>query len=157
MTKKRTPIDELSGDFLDAMPISYDWRDNLDGYTPYEAVECPGDDCGHEFVAVGVGPVCPKCGEEQESAYGPAMNYYYPVSLRWGMMLEDAANRISQLPLCMVELRDGSVGMALTGGGMDLSWEIIRAYIALGFLPPIHFLPPPGCPVGNVSSTWSTF
>jgi hypothetical protein len=34
---------------------------------------------------------------------------------------------------------DGEHCLALTGGGMDLSWEICEAYILLGQLPPAHF------------------
>ncbi len=34
---------------------------------------------------------------------------------------------------------DGETGLALTGGGMDLSWEICMAYMVLGYLPPLHY------------------
>ena len=38
----------------------------------------------------------------------------------------------------MVEV-DGEFGLALAGGGMDMSWDIVAAYVTLGPLPPIHF------------------
>jgi hypothetical protein len=41
--------------------------------------------------------------------------------------------------LCVIKLRDGQTGLALTGGGMDLSWEICEAFVKLGFYPPAHF------------------
>ena len=58
------------------------------------------------------------------------------------MQIDDgvqAAKLISHLPLCVVEFRDGRTGLALTGGGMDLSPQICQAFIALGYLPPVHF------------------
>jgi hypothetical protein len=67
---------------------------------------------------------------------GPMMNYYYPVKL---YDCADAARKIAHLPLCVVEMRDGETGLALTGGGMDLSWEICEAFICLGYYPPAHF------------------
>lgn len=70
-------------------------------------------------------------------AGGPMMNYWYPL-----YAVEDApamsALMLGSLPLCVVEV-DGSWGLALTGGGMDLSWEIAQAFVTLGYLPPTHF------------------
>jgi hypothetical protein len=68
---------------------------------------------------------------------GPMMNYAYPVtsevdadvSAQWAV-------RIAGLPLCVVEL-DGYTGLALTGGGTDLSWEIAEAFIRIGYYPPL--------------------
>lgn len=118
----------------------------------------PGDtykchDCGHEFTVGELGEhgdvECPECSEwicpgetyeNQCSGYlcfeGPMMNYWYPVKID---DCEEAARAISHLPLCVVEFKDGQTGLALTGGGMDLSWEICRAFIALGYKPPLHF------------------
>jgi hypothetical protein len=64
------------------------------------------------------------------------MVFFYEVDIRDCV---DAAKEISHLPLCVVEKEDGTTGLALTGGGMDLSWEICDAFISLGFLPPVHF------------------
>lgn len=68
-------------------------------------------------------------------AEGPMMNYYYPADLDDP---EDAARKLADTCLCVVEV-DGRTGLALTGGGMDLSWEIVGAFMALGMLPPAHF------------------
>lgn len=66
---------------------------------------------------------------------GPMMNYWYPI----GDDLEPLSAAVALPgPLCVVEV-DGEWGLALTGGGMDLSWEICAAFIALGYLPPAHF------------------
>jgi hypothetical protein len=72
----------------------------------------------------------------------PMMNYFYPLpdESRYGGALDKYdAQAIINLPLCLVNLETGEYGLALTGGGMDLSWEICEAYIRLGYLPPFHF------------------
>lgn len=78
----------------------------------------------------------------------PMMNYYYPCDLsggRYGLDPGDAQFILSvnHLPLTVVEVRgpDGEdhPALALTGGGMDLSWEICEAYCRLGQIPPMHF------------------
>lgn len=68
---------------------------------------------------------------------GPMMNYFHPCELR-DLSNEEAAEAIAHLPLCVVEFADGERGFALTGGGMDLSWEICDAYISCGYLPPLQ-------------------
>lgn len=74
---------------------------------------------------------------------GPMMNYWYPLDestySSWSKFdPKDAALKLADLPLCVVEV-DGQYGLALTGGGMDLSWDICKAFVALGYLPPAHF------------------
>lgn len=72
---------------------------------------------------------------------GPVGNFVYEVDVDTD--LQDAAMRLEGLPVCVIEIDDADgmteVGMALTGGGMDLSWEIAEAYMRLGHLPPAHF------------------
>lgn len=73
---------------------------------------------------------------------GPMMNYWYPLTGEesFGQQAdeEELALEIRHLPLCVVRV-GGELGLALTGGGMDLSWEICEAYMCLGHLPPYHF------------------
>jgi hypothetical protein len=70
---------------------------------------------------------------------GPMMNYWYPVdSITDDDDAVSAAVAIRDLPLCVVRVGN-DYGMALTGGGMDLSWDICAAYVATGNLPPAHF------------------
>ncbi len=66
---------------------------------------------------------------------GPMMNYWYELDVTPDGQL---AALIVDLPLCIVDI-DGTVGLALTGGGMDLTWEICEAFMRLGSLPPYHF------------------
>lgn len=78
----------------------------------------------------------------QWGSEGPMMNYWYPVNERmdqWSRFdPKTAALQVDHVPLCVVEV-DGQYGLALTGGGMDLSWEICAGYVALGMCPPVHF------------------
>ena len=71
--------------------------------------------------------------------YEPMMNYRYELPeftmpddvKRW---LDDAgAVTVVYFP------KEDRYYLALTGGGMDLSWDICRAYVLLGYLPPLHF------------------
>jgi hypothetical protein len=84
---------------------------------------------------------CDRQGEgytEFDSAEGPMMNYRYQIDDE--LYTNDAAHKIAHLPLCLVRDEENeNVYLALTGGGMDLSWEICEAYIRLGYLPPSHF------------------
>jgi hypothetical protein len=67
----------------------------------------------------------------------PMMNYYYPAPKLVGD-LGKQNSRLQHLPVCLVRV-DGDPALALTGGGMDLTWQICEAYMRLGFLPPFHF------------------
>ena len=69
------------------------------------------------------------------------MNYFYPLP---GDISEEVKQSLVDTCLCLVQMGDGEeIGFALSGGGMDLSWEICEAYILAGFLPPIYFCPLP--------------
>ena len=117
--------------------------------------DCICFECDHQFCLPGKPgevleeAVCPKCEEEFScgdeytctcegyvNSEGPMMNYFYPVNIAEP---ELAAQQIAHLPLCVIEMRDGTTGLALTGGGMDMSDSICRAYMCLGYLPPAHF------------------
>ena len=47
------------------------------------------------------------------------------------------------LNICIVRVtdigpeRDDEYGLALTGGGMNLAWDIAGAYVLLGYVPPV--------------------
>ena len=81
------------------------------------------------------------CRDQYECCDGgfPMMNYRYPVKLR-DETNQMAFDSLDGLPLTLIEdLESGDFYLALTGGGMDLSAEICKAYIALGQRPPAHF------------------
>lgn len=152
-------VKDLRAGSIEAIPINVDdWRDVFachDGNTYdensfWEAVEC--EKCGKVVVLHNGGGDCShedeisfhdqdeddaRCDGYLPAAHGPMMNYWYPVD-RHGFDPESAARDIADLPLCVVEV-NGQYGLALTGGGMDLSWQICEAYMRLGLLPPVHF------------------
>lgn len=93
-------------------------------------------DCDHKIVNV------EKCDGHVSQAEGPVMNYYYPVEIS---DCERAAIALARLPLCVVKFEDDDrTALALTGGGMDFSWEICEAFIAIGELPPLFATDLPG-------------
>lgn len=75
---------------------------------------------------------------------GPMMNYRYDIDSRRVGGPREAAAALARLPLCLVVFEGNDEYLALTGGGMDLSWEICEAYMRLGYLPPAHFIDLPG-------------
>ena len=139
MDWKNLDAKKLDGACLDCKPINIDWREAYgedgEGWIFMESAECP--ECGAENYAQQEAD-CQDCGEQFETYNeGPLMNYHYPIPA--GEFSEENSARLSNLPLCLVEFEDGSCSLALTGGGMDLSWEIVEAFVQLGYLPPVHF------------------
>ncbi len=127
----KTKIKDLSAACINEKPRDYDWSQGWGEHWDFnEAVECS---CGSILTASGHSE-CEKC-ESEVLADGPMMNYFYPCD----RITFDDAEKLKDLPLCIVCLDNEEYGLALTGGGMDLSWEICEAYILLGYLPPIHF------------------
>lgn len=143
----------LNCDAIEMRPVAIDWQaaagEDFEGYIVYQATECPT--CGKLVVSSTLGENAHRdLVSEDNSARkcegnivneGPMMDYWYPVKLPH---LADAALAIAHLPLCVVEFENGATGLALTGGGMNLSWEICEAFILLGYLPPVHFCDLPG-------------
>lgn len=136
----------LRVDAIESTPRPYLWwtetntdldgGDEDSGWRCVEAVRCGG--CGLAIItADDHGDECP--AHESDAldldASGPMMNYYYPVELD---DLESAARTLVD-SVCVAVDVNGETGLALAGGGMDLSWEICEAFMALGFLPPVHF------------------
>lgn len=135
-------VTQLSPAALGAAPVERDWSEGCwgDAWEYYAAPSCEAcgeyarwDEAAWAWRCADHGPV------EGHGDEGPMMNYAYPLpSLGIAEGPHDAADRIRDLPLCIVE-RDGEYELALTGAGMDFSWEICAAYMRLGFLPPLAF------------------
>lgn len=180
-------VDSLWFGCEDAQSREYDWSENFERYTAYEAVdfdcqnkveceacdggevdqheegvhpepceECDGTGevtCSHDGPAVAHNGLveCPECGngDDCESADGPMMNYVWPLPDHASLDSDDAL-KLAGVSLCLVHFDqsynsysepDPSLpewGLALTGGGMDLSWDIAEAYCLLGYLPPVN-------------------
>lgn len=77
--------------------------------------------------------------ELEDGEYEPMMNYRYklpdfkmPTNIK-GLLDEAGSVTVVYFP------EEDTYYLALSGGGMDLSWDICRAYILLGYLPPLDF------------------
>lgn len=158
MTTKRIAVKDLYAGSIDAVsaPVE-DWKDLFkayfeegDGNQFWEAQEC--DKCGtvHVFHMGGgnerheVTLPDSECDGHFSMSEGPMMNYWYAIDFDpHDFDPDEAAAKIVDLPLCVVMI-GGQYGLALTGGGMDFSWEICEAYTRLGQLPPAVFADLPG-------------
>ncbi len=75
----------------------------------------------------------------------PMMNYYYPLPYYEGDPEEDqltlyqSSANVVLVSMMGVDEDDDTYALALSGGGMDLSFDICHAYILLGYAPPTQF------------------
>ncbi|GEM_PF-1563244 len=134
-------IDELSLAALDITSVSYDWsKGYCEKWESYEATRC--DNC--RSIVTSVNPQCEKCKTDYSGRMqGPMMNYYYPLPC-FDLDPEEAAKRLVGVCLALVHFTDSfdedhEWALALTGGGMDLRWEICEAFCLLDYVPPAHF------------------
>lgn len=133
--------DRLNCDTIDVKPRDYDFgKGYAEKWEYFEAVTC--DKCGEAVIVHGENhhnDIDDTDCDGYLNSDGPMMNYYYPLP-GFDMDVEDAAKAIVDLPLCIVHFEDtDEYALALTGGGMNLSWEICAAYLKLGYMPPLHF------------------
>lgn len=139
MTFSETRASSLSADAVKESPRPFNFAEGY--YTTwifYDVVTCSY--CGKPTRENGWCEVL-ECEnyELYQQTEGPVMNYFYPLPVDIADAYQEAL-KIVHLPLCLVYLLvSDEWGLALTGGGMDFSWEICEAYIRLGFLPPSHF------------------
>ena len=145
------PIKDLKYSYIDIKPVNYDWTVGYpETWDYFAASEC--EKCGAVLVGRGDEKHGDIDDESECEGYvplneGPMMSFYYPLPEweRYGMDSNEAAKLLKNLPLCLVHfVEDDAYGLALTGGGMDLSWEICEAFMVLGYLPPFHFSDLPG-------------
>jgi len=153
-------VETLSLACVDAVPIPFDWSYGFpDRWQSFEVGTCWAKNNQPDGHPTDVNGRCdhPDCAGyelEDDSVEGPMMNYLYPVADCvydvghdcFTAFDEASALLIVGLPLCVVLFEDDedgppspSDGIALTGGGMDLSWEICEGYVRLGHCPPVHF------------------
>lgn len=77
--------------------------------------------------------------EMEDEEWIPMMNFIYPLPDDWTPP-ENIKKLFEDIALTVVYvIEDDQYYLALTGGGMDLSWDICKAHIRLGFLPPTEF------------------
>lgn len=137
----------LSYEHLNSVPVDMDWSEtNFAAYQVEEREDDKGNTVDLLFVNGEAWSDEDSLPESYLEDWGPMMNYAYPISgdpekLAWA---------INGLPLCVVRAEDDDTYLALTGGGMDLTWEIARAYVRCGFAPPVHF-----CKLPMVAEPWT--
>lgn len=128
-------VHDLSLAAIDAETQHFDFSEGYpEEWEYWECCNC--EDC--DKPVLNTDGQCPHCGNEQQFE-GPMMNYRYPLPY-FDQEPADAARAIQHLPLCLVQFtQDEEYALALTGGGMDLTWEICAAYVKLGYVPPATF------------------
>lgn len=85
--------------------------------------------------------------EYDNQEWTPMMNYMYPLPSEFerdmdklfGAEWQKKIKKVLDNTTLVYFHESGDYFLALTGGGMDLSWEICASYIGLGYLPPVHF------------------
>lgn len=123
---KEDKIKGLWADTVDAKPEDYHWRERK------------------EFVEWKI-PFHQTKEEVEGEEFQPMMDYRYPLpnfddKLNKMEMdeVKEAVDKAGNMTL-VKDLVNEEYYLALTGGGMDLSWDIAKGHINLGYLPPAHF------------------
>lgn len=109
--------------------------DECHGECTVDCDECDGEgevDCS----------TCDGSGQREcdDDGWFPMMNYYYPLPPGF-----DIPDNVQELLVCTTIVRfsddaaEDDLALVLTGGGMNLAWEICESYINLGLYPPAHF------------------
>ncbi|MBE3087249.1 MAG: hypothetical protein IMZ52_00585 [Actinobacteria bacterium] len=117
--------------------ISELWADTADGTTTefYDWREHPlGEDWDVAFELTEK--------EMENEDWFPMMNYRYPIPDfdEKHLSTKDIKKALQHVALTVVtDLKSDEKYLALTGGGMDMSWDIVKAYANLGFAPPARF------------------
>ena len=151
---RRMRIRDLYRCAVSVQPRHYDWRneDYGDRWEYWEAAECQELECDAVLVVRGEEKHCNLDPESKCEGYllgeGPMMNTFWPLPAfsSGGKTFadpDDTAKTLARLPVCLVNIGVGPEdedewGLALTGGGMDLSWELAEAYMLCGYLPPLE-------------------
>lgn len=151
-------FENLSAAMVAAKPQDYDFRQGCGekwDVVRLEGVYCCS--CAEPYPDKEEGDECPKCGESLqeydvvEAGDEPMMNRRYPIEFPYDVDIGEAALALARahVALCLVDFfEEEGYYLALTGVGMDFSWDICQAYIALGCLPPVHF-----CNLPNFAGT----
>lgn len=140
-TFQRVPVGEL---IFGAKPTStsFDWSQDYDdelGERRWEAWEygtCEFCEQLTDTSGVCQNEECEYADQQVKTLEGPMMSSYWPFDPLTDFEPDEAAKLIVDLPLCIVQINEDEYGLALTGGGMDLSWEITEAFTRIGMLPP---------------------
>lgn len=149
MSVARIPVDQL-GHFAENNTIYFPFSDvprdveetgpsalHWECWESFLCDECEKPSDGYNLCQ---NEQCERYGDEAKSHAdeGPTSSIYWEIRLPSRMDEHDVARAIHDLPLCLVKVgRDHEeYGLTLTGGGMNLTWEIVEAFTRIGSLPP---------------------
>lgn len=84
---------------------------------------------------------CERGADEYRDSFFPMMNSLWPVELAYNRSESEAAALMNRHAgsTSLITI-DGDHYIAMTGGGMDLSWHIAAAYVCCGCVPPLYIL-----------------
>lgn len=90
--------------------------------------------------------------EQSHDLSGNLSQRTYPLPLLDFATTEDAVRTLGDLPVCLINHRseEGPTtwSLGLTAHLSDPTWEIVEAYMRLGFLPPFVLIEVSGLPIG---------
>ncbi len=142
--KTKLSIDGLSYAALESKSVNYDFSQGYMEAWELAVTQLDLDDEAQARVLVddGYGEPTEESAAQELDGWLPMMNYYYP--LPDNVDTSKAREALQGLPLTLVyfnetENDESFYALALTGGGMDLSWEICEAFIRLGYYPPLQY------------------
>ncbi|WP_408903123.1 hypothetical protein [Methylobacterium radiotolerans] len=174
MSEHQLPPDasRLGLRYRDASSMKVDWdlirSENEDGVVVHprpnaDVLREYGFDGGHDLsTEEGLNAAIEEF--EQSDAYfqwrdgnEPAMNFFWPCEPAYGTSMEKAAQLIADHggAACLVSYKLGGteyVGIAMTGGGMDLSHDLAAAYVCAGHTPPLSLMDDALSQIGQMSS-----
>lgn len=104
----------------------------------FDVPERLGDEEDEEYLERLNEKIIDTCRENDY--FSPMMNYYYEIDLRYRQDPEELQARLDRYGgSCILVLVGGDPKLCLAGGGMDLTWDIVWAYILCGQLPPTKY------------------
>lgn len=146
-------IDELSLAAINVNSIYFDFGYGFSDTweeVPINLLQCGS--CRLHFLddVYDAGSPCPTCSLSEHGILevpecAPMMNYYYTLPYYEGDPEEDQLTLYqSSANVVLIKIVGGdddedTYALALSGGGMDLSWDICHAYILLGYAPPLQY------------------
>ena len=149
---KTLTLERLYCDAVDVKPRDFDfgsgfaetWETvfpDVDAWTEKQACDWLSD---NGYDAKGEPKDQAKEAMMESESYAPMMNYIYPLP-DFRHEPAKAQELIEDTNCVIVLIKDDcddyceTPYLALSGGGMDLSWDICEAYMLLGYFPPVHF------------------
>jgi hypothetical protein len=160
--KQKETLENLTYNFIDAGSESYDWSE---GYAESWDIIRPDASQFSESEIIAAAELYDieiADFEHNElieniqneiwidSQYEPMMNYYVDLG---NYNAQEIAQKFNNSCFTVIEFDTGNIGLALTGGGMDMSWSMARAFINAGYLPPQYISQLPGMSGENSALT----